>query len=171
LERATSPTAPDIANADSSRMGAAAEHLVAASCIIQSRARLNVSTSLVDDEGVDLVFHRRQGTATLAVQVKARMDDSRVLRRGRFTAQVRSETLNPRRDLYVLFLAVKVAEGTFDTCWLVPSIDLAAQARQDGHRRYVFSAALKDDSKDKWSRYKVSRRELPDRILALLGAS
>jgi uncharacterized protein GlcG (DUF336 family) len=45
------------------------EHLVAASCILASGAMLNVSTTLVDDEGVDLVFHRREGTATLAVQV------------------------------------------------------------------------------------------------------
>ena len=70
-------------------MGKAVEHLVASSCILASRARLNVSTSLVDDEGVDLVFHRRDGTATLAVQVKARTTDTKVVRGGRFLALVR----------------------------------------------------------------------------------
>lgn len=42
---------------DAGRMGKAAELLVAATCILQSRAKLNVSTSIIDDEGVDLVFH------------------------------------------------------------------------------------------------------------------
>ncbi|MFF3659105.1 hypothetical protein [Streptomyces olivochromogenes] len=55
------------------RMGKAAECLVAASAILATGGELNVSTSLVDDEGVDLVFHRRGSSATLAVQVKARM--------------------------------------------------------------------------------------------------
>ena len=58
-------------------MGKAAEHLVAAFCILATRGALNVSTSLVNDEGVDLVFHRRNSTTTLAVQVKARMSDSK----------------------------------------------------------------------------------------------
>jgi hypothetical protein len=35
---------------------------------------------LVDDEGVDLVFNRRGSSATLAVQVKARMSDSKRVR-------------------------------------------------------------------------------------------
>ncbi|WP_285690533.1 hypothetical protein [Actinoplanes sp. NBRC 103695] len=53
--------------ADASRMGKAAEHLIAAFCIMATRGALNVSTTLVDDEGIDLVFHRRGSTATLAV--------------------------------------------------------------------------------------------------------
>lgn len=44
---------------DAARIGKAVEYLVAASCILASGATLNVSTSMVDDEGVDLVFHRR----------------------------------------------------------------------------------------------------------------
>ena len=127
-----------INNADSSRMGKAVEHLVAATCIIQSRARLNVSTSLVDDEGVDLVFHRRGGTDTLAVQVKARFNDSKALASGTFLQNVRSETLAPRDDLDVLFVAVDVASGSFDTCWLVPSADLAAKGMRDSRGRYQF---------------------------------
>ena len=62
-------------SADAGRIGAAVEHLVAASCILASDAVLNVSTSMVDDEGVDLVFHRRGRPTTLAVQVKSRGSD------------------------------------------------------------------------------------------------
>ena len=60
-------------SASAGRMGKAVEYLVAAACILSTRGELNVSTSMVDDEGVDLVFHRRDSSATLAVQVKARM--------------------------------------------------------------------------------------------------
>lgn len=46
-------------NLDAALKEKAVEHLVAASCILISDLELNVSTSYVDDEEVDLVFHRR----------------------------------------------------------------------------------------------------------------
>jgi hypothetical protein len=158
-----------ISNSDSSRMGKAVEHLVAATCIIESRARLNVSTALVDDEGVDLVFHRRGGSATLAVQVKARMSDSKQLAAGTFRANVRTVSLKPRVDLYVLFVAVDVPSGTFDICWFVPSSDLAAKARVDAIQRHVFVASAKTASRDQWSQYRLTRSQLPNWILNQLN--
>jgi hypothetical protein len=85
------------------RMGKAVEYLVAASCILATEGELNVSTSLVDDEGVDLVFHRRNSSATLAVQVKARMSTSKRVRSQGVVAFVRSQTFKPRDDLDMLF--------------------------------------------------------------------
>lgn len=81
---------------DSARMGKAAEYLVAASAILATRGELNVSTALVDDDGVDLVFHRRGQTATLAVQVKSRMSDAKLVGEGRVQANVQEATF--RRD-------------------------------------------------------------------------
>jgi hypothetical protein len=154
---------------ESGRMGKAVEHLVAASCILASRAKLNVSTTLVDDEGVDLVFHRRDGTATLAVQVKARMSDSKRVEAGGFVAFVRQQTFRARSDLYMLFVPTDVAEGIFDFAWLVPSADFEAGAQVDKKRgRLRFAASMKPGSKDKWSAYRVERRELPGRILDVL---
>lgn len=49
------------------RTGKAAEHLGAASRILVPRGELNVSTSFVDDEGVDLVFNRLDSSTTPAV--------------------------------------------------------------------------------------------------------
>ena len=51
------PTRLSLQSPDAGRMGKAANYLVAAVCILAPRGRLNVSTSIVDDEGVDLVFH------------------------------------------------------------------------------------------------------------------
>jgi uncharacterized protein GlcG (DUF336 family) len=98
---------------DASRIGKAAEYLVAASCILSSGAKLNVSTSMVDDEGVDLVFHRRGGTATLSTQVKARRTTTTTSARGRFIAGVRQQTFRPRPDLYLLFVLVDAEQATF----------------------------------------------------------
>lgn len=73
----TEPRANLDKSSDAGRMGKAAKYLVSAVCIPATRGRRNGSTSIVDDEGVDLVFHLRDSTATLAVQVKASTKEDR----------------------------------------------------------------------------------------------
>lgn len=150
---------------DAGRMGKAVEHLIAASCIIATRGKLNVSTSLVDDEGVDLVFHRRHSSATLAVQVKSRMSDSKRVTSGGFVAFVRSQTFRPRNDLDLLFVAVDVKTGTYTHAWLVPSPDFAATSQPNARGRLRFGASLSSSSRDRWHTYRLSSEELPQRIL------
>lgn len=153
---------------DSARKGKAVEHLVAATCILTSGLKLNVSTSLVDDEGVDLVFHRRERSMTLAVQVKSRsMTTKGISKRGQFSTQVRAATFRPRPDLYMLFVPVDAEAGTFPFVWLVPSKDFARR-RLNNRGRRVFSASMKDDTRDQWRRYRVNNADLADRILAVL---
>ena len=62
------------------RTGKALEYLIAASCILMSEGKLNVSTPLVDDEGVDLVFNRFDRPSTLAVQIKGRSLSAQVVK-------------------------------------------------------------------------------------------
>jgi hypothetical protein len=151
------------------RMGKAAEYLVAASCILASRGELNVSTSLVDDEGVDLVFNRRDSGATLAVQVKARMSDSKRVRSGTFVAFVRSQTFRPRPNLDVLFIAVDVDRGAIMTAWLVPSEVYATGAgKPTSNGRYRFYASMKPDARDRWVDHRLAPSELAPQILARL---
>ncbi|MCM2578718.1 hypothetical protein [Streptomyces meridianus] len=152
------------------RMGKAAEYLVAASCILATGGELNVSTSLVDDEGVDLVFHRRGSSTTLAVQVKARMSTGVLVQQGRFMAFVRSQTFQPRADLDMLFLAVDVERGAIMTAWLVPSHDYDATLSEPNSKgRYRFSASMKPDSADRWTSHRLTSADLPKRILARLS--
>jgi hypothetical protein len=151
------------------RMGKAAEHLVAAACILATRGELNVSTSLVDDEGVDLVFHRRDSSATLAVQVKARMSDGKGVLGLRFETTVRSQTFRPRADLDMLFIAVDIERGAVMTAWLVPSPDFAAiTGTPNKHGKHKFSASMKPDSKDQWTPYRFGPKELASNILERL---
>lgn len=152
------------------RMGKAAEYLVAASCILATGGELNVSTSLVDDEGVDLVFHRRGTSATLAVQVKARMSTGRQVQQGRLMANVRSQTFQPRSDLDMLFITVDVERGAIMTAWLVPSATFGEMAGEPNSKgRLRFSASMKPESKDRWASYRMTAAELSERILTRLG--
>lgn len=153
------------------RMGKAAEHLVAAACILATRGELNVSTSLVDDEGVDLVFHRRDSSATLAVQVKARMSDGKGVRGQRFQTTVRSQTFRARADLDMLFIAVDIEQGAVMTAWLVPSPDFASiSGTPNNQGKHTFSASMKPESKDQWTPYRFGPKELASNILERLRA-
>ncbi|MFF5703577.1 hypothetical protein ACFY7H_13875 [Streptomyces sp. NPDC012794] len=152
------------------RMGKAAEYLVAASCILATGGELNVSTSLVDDEGVDLVFHRRGSSATLAVQVKARMSTGTQVQKSRLMAFVRSQTFQPRTNLDMLFIVVDVERGVITMAWLIPSGTFAEMVTEPNSKgRLTFSASMKPDSKDRWSQFRMPAAELSQRVLARLA--
>ncbi|OLT04001.1 hypothetical protein BJF77_17460 [Kocuria sp. CNJ-770] len=154
---------------NAARMGKAAEYLVSAFCILVTQGQLNVSTSMVDDEGVDLVFHQRGSTATLAVQVKARMLSSTLAQRGSFQAFVRSQTFTPRNGLALLFVSVDDQRGQLDKAWLVPSAEFDKRkgtATRQG--RYRFVASLKEGSQDQWARFRLEPLQLPEVILRRL---
>ncbi|MEU9323098.1 hypothetical protein AB0D91_04675 [Streptomyces canus] len=152
------------------RMGKAAEHLVAAFAILATGGELNVSTSLVDDEGVDLVFHRRGSSTTLAVQVKARMSTASQVQQDRLMASVRSQTFRPRSDLDLLFVAVNVEQGVIMKAWLIPGPAFGAMVSKPNSRgRFRFSASMKPASMDRWTPFRLEAAELPRRILTRLG--
>jgi hypothetical protein len=162
-------------NERSARKGKATEQLIAASCVLATGAELNALTALVDDEGVDVSFKRRNGGRTIDVQVKARFSDedgSKALRdKGTFVSDVREETFEPRDDLYMLYVAVNGAAAEIEVAWLVPSHDLASGAfsvNVKGKQRIRFQASAKDTSEDKWTPYRMTREDLPQQILALL---
>jgi hypothetical protein len=156
-------------SASAGRMGKAVEYLVAAACILSTRGELNVSTSMVDDEGVDLVFHRRDSAATLAVQVKARMSDSKRVRSGSFVAFVRSQTFRARADLDMLFVAVDIDRGAVMKAWLVPSVEFDSLLKPQNSGKYRFGASMKDETKDRWASHRLEADELAPAILARLS--
>lgn len=154
---------------DASRFGKAAEHLVASSCILASNMRLNVSTAFIDDEGVDLVFHRRDGTATLGVQVKARSTETSIVRQEKFIGEVRQATFRPRRALWMLFVLVDKPTANIQQAWFIPSFDFDRLANHlaGGTKRRI-TASTKPGSNDQWRPYRLMFSELSDRILSVL---
>lgn len=151
-----------------SRIGKAVEHLVAASCILASDAQLNVSTSLVDDEGVDLVFHRRGATATLAVQVKSRSSDTTVVQRRRFIANVRQATFSARDDLYMLFVVVHRATARLGPVWFIRSTEFEKHSTRSGSTSLRISANAGPAASDRWLPYRMPFDKLPARIISVL---
>jgi len=97
--------------ASSSRIGRAVELLVATSCMLASRGRLTVSTPLVDDEGIDLIFSARDVPVTLSVQVKSRVLGTSSISNGIFRTQVRDVALRPRPDVYLLSVVADADAG------------------------------------------------------------
>lgn len=159
----------------SGRKGKAVEHLIAASCILSSGGELNASTSLVDDEGVDIVFHRRGSSRTLAVQVKSRFDEaegsSHLHKQGIFIGDVRAVTFQARDNLYLLFVAVRSRDADFGPLWFIPSHEFAAKAQRLGGsppRTRRISASAKPDSQDQWRQYRLEKSDLAPAILAAL---
>jgi hypothetical protein len=157
------------------RKGKAAEQLIAAVCVLATGTELNALTALVDDEGVDLAFKRRDGTRTLDVQVKARFSDeagSKQLRESqRLVAVVRAATFRVREDFWLLFAAVDGARGIVEKAWLVPSDrfdQLATRQVVRGQVRRRFSASAKPGSRDQWREFRVEGEDLPRRVLEIV---
>jgi hypothetical protein len=152
------------------RRGIAAESLVASMCVLGSDGELNVATSLVDDEGVDLVFYRSAGRPTLSVQVKSHFFDApeRIERRGA-NALLNPGTFRPRRDLYLLFLVVDQYEARIETAWLVPSV---AFSESKTGKNLRFQASPDPGSASPWARYLVqplTAGELAARVVSVLA--
>lgn len=155
---------------DAGRKGKAVEHLIAATCMIASGFELNVSTSLVDDEGVDLVFHRRKSAVTLAVQVKSRSwATSAMLKSSTFRAQVRDSTFASRAELYLLFVAVDERAADYGPVWLVPSPDFEERTTANARGLRHFVASASSSSSDQWSGYRIERSQLPSRLVHVLS--
>jgi hypothetical protein len=166
-------------NKGSARKGRAIESLVAASAILATSGELNALTALVDDEGVDLTFKRRDGSRTLDVQVKSRFYDeegNKALReKSRFIADIREATFRPRSDLFMLFVAVNAKEVEMGPVWFVPSIALDESGLRLNPKstgpQVRFDASAKPNSKDKWRCYRMTKAELPQAILEALESS
>lgn len=163
-------------NASSARKGKAVEQLVAATCVLATGGDLNALTALVDDEGVDVGFKRRNGTRMLDVQVKARFSDedgSRALREDlMFQSDVRQETFRPREDLYMLYLAINGAKAEIEWAWLVPSKVLETDGitvNKSGKPHLRIAASAKPVTDDKWRAYRLSREEFPQRLLEVVA--
>jgi hypothetical protein len=157
-------------HAAASRKGKAVEHLIAAFCILGSDGELNAWTSLVDDEGVDLVLQRRARPETISVQIKARLTTAKGLAiRQSFQTQVKDSTFRPRSDLYMLFVVANPRLLDIGPLWLIPSFDFAECSPLDAKNRHRFRASAKEGSNDRWADYLVPKAELPSRLLGALA--
>jgi hypothetical protein len=150
-------------------MGKAAEHLVASMCVLGTGGELNAWTSIVDDEGVDIVLQRRKHPETLALQVKSRFTTAKgIAERRRFHTQVRKATFQARKELYMLFVVVDPSAMAVQTMWIVPSQKFVRAAPLSPHAKYKFVASAKEGTKDKWAKYLLEPEDAPHYLLGLV---
>lgn len=151
--------------------GRAIEQLLGAHCVLASGGRLNVSTPLYDDEGVDLVFSLRGQAATLAVQVKSRFSHSRRVRTGSFRMDVKKSTFAARSDLAIIGVLFDEDRNEVTGCWVIPSRVfrrlVTGQAKGRGSK-WVMRTSLSDSKTDGWQTFREDWANLSARIVDLL---
>jgi hypothetical protein len=148
-------------------IGKPVELFIAAYCMLASSGKLNVSTSFIDDQGVDLVFNRWGRTATLPIQVKSRTTEAGTIRdKGRFIAHVKRSTFQARTNFFVLFTVVDRPTAALGPVWLVPSVALDRRDRDKDAIR--FQANVNPSGDGQWDNYSLTLAQLPSRILSIL---
>jgi len=90
----------------SSLKGKIAATLIGVACAQRSNGDINFAAPFVDDEGIDLIFFKKDGGGkVILAQVKSRMMQSKLLSRGIFRVQVRKASFKPREGYYFIFVA------------------------------------------------------------------
>jgi hypothetical protein len=150
-------------------MGKAVEHLVASMCVLGTGGELNAWTSIVDDEGVDVVLQRRKHPETLALQVKARFTTAKGIAESQlFRTEVRKATFEPQKRLYLFFVVVEPKAASLEKVWIVPSLKFVKDAPSTPSEKYKFIASAKPDTKDRWSKFAVEPADAPQHLLTLV---
>jgi hypothetical protein len=144
------------------------ELYIAAYCMLARPGDLCVSTSFIDDEGVDLVFNRWGRTATLAVRVESRFADSAQVKRGDFIADVKRSTFQGRKSFYVLFAVADPDLVELDPLWLVPSEELDKKHPDKESIRFEADIKTATQGTGQWDPYALHIADLPQRLRSIL---
>jgi hypothetical protein len=152
-----------------SRKGKVVETLIAAYLILGSDGAVNVSTPLVDDEGVDLVLNLSGEPKHLLLQVKSRFI---LTKKHTFRANIRRASFKEREDLYLLFVFYdKEEDGLGRTMWLVPSREFKDKTKNQSEERRFIVFSSRFNSNDMWKNYRLDKTDLPDQIVTALKSS
>jgi hypothetical protein len=150
-----------------SQKGKIAETLIAAHLVLGSDGLLNVSTPMVDGEGVDLVINLRDRPRHMLLQVKSRFG---LTGKGNYSTNVRRASFKPGNDLYMLFAFIdKDKTELGEVVWLIPSLKFADNTcNQNKERKVIRFQSRFTSQKDMWVDFMVTKEELPDRIVQIL---
>lgn len=149
--------------------GQIAATLIGIACAQYSHGELNFATPFVDDQGVDLIFFKRGSSGkVILAQVKSRTTESQLLQKGIYRAQVRKANFVARDGYFFIFTTLDKGGMTLkETLWLVPSKEFQEKLKgQKSRERFVFQSGF--NSNDMWVEYRLSLKDLPNRIIACL---
>jgi hypothetical protein len=139
------------------------ESQIANLLMLVSDGALSPSLPIVDDYGVDIVLGTKNSDATIFIQVKSRfVTNSRY--RNRLDFQIQKRNFRVSKKLYLLCVYFDQTAGKIDTMWLIPSTKLLSGV-VELEKYYRIVASRTENSKDKWSAYKVT----PEKLVRKLG--
>ncbi len=145
----------------STQIGAIGEALVASGLILGSNGRIAPFSPFADDKGIDLLAYDKLTHNSLPVQIKCRtgVDDRRT---GTVQFDIRLSTFAREGNGYVL---CALLDGySVSTAWLIPAIDVAAQARQR-EDKLVIVASTRPGTADRYAAYRNASLESIARVL------
>ncbi len=150
-----------------SQKGRMAETLIAAHLVLGSDGLINVSTPLVDDEGVDLLLNLRDKSKHMLLQVKSRFGLSG---KGSYIASLKRSSFKPSEELYILFAFIDLQKLELgETAWLVPSLEFKQRTSNQTEERPILRFTSRFTSKkDMWVDFKMMKKELPQRIITIM---
>jgi hypothetical protein len=155
----------DLSGLSSQAKGDIVEDRIKELVLLHGQGLLNVYKPVSDTEGIDLIIVRNGQFHPIFIQVKGRYG----LHQGRsLILRVKKKTFTPHANYYVVgaFFDPKTLELADDIV-LIPSKNMVEEAGtvKSNGEWYNIVASLKDNSKDKWSHYKIKKEELATKLI------
>ena len=149
----------------SSQKGNLIESHVANMITLLSDGEIAASIPIVDDFGIDLLLTRKSKYNTLFFQIKSRFVTGKKNKNG-CSFGVKKKGFSAHNRMYILCVYFNQQTEIIDTIWLIPSNEIESNCIGNLTHRIV--ASKSPISKDKWSKYKVTSKQLVDKILNLI---
>ncbi len=135
---------------------------------IGSSGRLSCFIPDVDDDGIDVIVNPKGSYKPIFLQVKSRFK----LNRGRFSTNIGTNTFREDEKFFIIFFYYNKEKFEIENIWLIPSIEFKEKSMKinlKNHRQTLrFSANPNRESQDKWSKYKINKKELAKRIESII---
>ncbi|MDC7243577.1 MAG: hypothetical protein PQJ44_06540 [Sphaerochaetaceae bacterium] len=123
-----------------------------------------------DDDGIDIIINRKMDFKPIFVQVKSRFN----LNNGLFSQDIGTSTFRADEKFWVCFIYYNPVNFEIENIWFIPSIDFhekSVEINPENHKQKLrFAASVKDNSKDKWSEYRVSKTELSVKVDTIIDS-
>lgn len=148
-----------------SQKGNIIESQIANMVTLLSDGEIAASIPIVDDFGIDLLLSRKGSYNTLYIQIKSRFVTGKRYKY-RCDFGVRKQGFSPHPKMYVLCVYFDQQTETIDTIWLIPSKEI--EVNSVGKRAHRIVASRNPKSVDKWSKHKVTPKQLIDNIMKLI---
>ena len=120
-----------------------------------------------DDDGIDIIINRKMDFKPIFVQIKSRFN----LNNGSFSQGVGTNTFKADEKFWICFIYYNPENFDIENIWFVPSIDFDKKINPKNYKRKLrFAASVKENTKDMWSEYRVSKIDLSKKVDRIINS-